>query len=508
MHVLIGLAVMALAAGEGVKAQEWSEPVTLVEGGEQVLGSHFDTALDSNGNIHLVYWMQRYQERDLNHRVLYCVFNPHGNPIREPILPFDEDSSNCYGNIAIDPDDNIFILCEDGFDYRETGNTYTYFLTCLDNEGEYLIDPVMIDGLTFDNEDHNIIWPHYFFRRSDGTFVLAGLIEVWVDSLGYNSIIFYADISPEGELIGDIHYLFSDENAERGYSQPKACLDRNDNLHFYWRSRGRLYGCVDRDGEILTEPTRIERYNQFEDRMYICDMAAVNSNAVYFLLEDYDTPNQDSVYFNLLKMNHTTEEIFFVRLFASLNHGGGTLSNWMDRIHISGLFDRPLRLYYCSADTNGNLLEYPEDILRCYSASNVVERLGDTLSVIYYYPIPHSSSSDIRLVQKIYPPVSAPDMPTYITPDDFEVKYASPNPSNNGFAVDISLPAPSDITISLYDLSGRLICMDKIHFGTSGWHRVSIPEERDIGTLPTGQYILKAESPAFGVKSISLTYLK
>ena len=90
-------------------------------------------------------------------------------------------------------------------------------------------------------------------------------------------------------------------------------------------------------------------------------------------------------------------------------------------------------------------------------------------------------------------------------PDDFSVSKAYPNPFNGSFAIDISSPKASNVTLSLYTLRGQLIRRSdrSVHAGSNHITLAGL----NNSNLSSGVYILKVENGTqFYTQRI--TYLK
>ena len=79
-----GLALAGmLSVGTGkAEVREWSEPIELTDVRNWGLDYEFEVALDSRGNIHLLYSVNFFEDAP-GDRLLYSVFNPEGQQIGE-----------------------------------------------------------------------------------------------------------------------------------------------------------------------------------------------------------------------------------------------------------------------------------------------------------------------------------------------------------------------------------------------------------------------------------------
>ncbi len=83
-------------------------------------------------------------------------------------------------------------------------------------------------------------------------------------------------------------------------------------------------------------------------------------------------------------------------------------------------------------------------------------------------------------------PGSGPPAPTR-----FAVAPPFPNPFNDRFYVEFSLPEPAPVACRLYDMRGRRVMETEQPFAV-GRHRISIT----AGSLPAGVYLLEVRSGA------------
>jgi hypothetical protein len=80
-------------------------------------------------------------------------------------------------------------------------------------------------------------------------------------------------------------------------------------------------------------------------------------------------------------------------------------------------------------------------------------------------------------------------------PSSFRLETPHPNPFNPTMRIAFTLPGSGDITLSVYDLSGRQVAVISQGQYTSGHHE----ETWEAGTLSSGIYLIKLESP-FGAQ--------
>jgi hypothetical protein len=90
-----------------------------------------------------------------------------------------------------------------------------------------------------------------------------------------------------------------------------------------------------------------------------------------------------------------------------------------------------------------------------------------------------------------------------LPPATFELDNPYPNPFNGRLTVGFNLSEEAKVKIALYDLSGRNVMTIGEKDYTLGAHQISI----DAGQLPSGLYILKADSP-FGLKMKKVILVK
>jgi len=515
MHVLIGLAVMALAAGDGVVAQEWSDPIELTDARDEFLENEFETVIDSLGNIHLIYWVQRYQQQQTTHRLLYSKFNPRGEPLRDRILPMGDDVESYYGRICLDDNDNAHICCLG----RDENDDYQYWYTCIDENDDYITEPVVVEGLRYCSD-----WlgnQFRCFRRTDGTFIFTTLAPYYFheEDSSWTNWVTYARFNDEGQLIDEPHYLFTVENPEyEEYYNLKSALDEEDNLHLVWRLTNTnqedyvLYACISPDDEIITEPILVTP--QFNDRHYSCNgLSAYNLQTIFLLMTD--SRAQDEPYITYLhKMNYKAETEWYVNVVVNRNGASIYHNKWNDILLFTGRI-KPDSLdrtyyYYSSVDTTGEIIDVIELIRLRPSPSSYplqVQRSVDTLSVFNfrYYRYPECS---IEMVQKIVQPRSVKDKGHLYIPECGFINAVYPNPFNNCFCLRLLIPGPNEVGMSLFDLSGRLILAKHQNFTTPGLHTISFSKQDQLGSLAAGNYVLRLSAAEMADRYITLTKVK
>ena len=88
-----------------------------------------------------------------------------------------------------------------------------------------------------------------------------------------------------------------------------------------------------------------------------------------------------------------------------------------------------------------------------------------------------------------------------LIPSEIYLNQVYPNPFNSVTTISFGLPSPSEMSLCVYDLTGRLV--HEIEQGSfSAGHHVAI---WDAGQLPSGVYLLRMETGEFvGVKKVTL----
>ncbi|NQU04990.1 MAG: T9SS type A sorting domain-containing protein [Calditrichaeota bacterium] len=476
--------VVVIAAGVGGElcAQEWSEPVELTNSRNEHLENEYDTAVDSHGNIHLIYWVQEFQEQRLTHRLLYSKFDPHGNAIRERFLPIGNEFSTYYGRMIIDEEDNIHICCLG----RDEDDEYQYWYTSFNQDLDYLVEPVIVEGLRYTSSWLGNV--QSLHRTRDGSFVFTMLAYHEYDEVDSTIThwVSYARFNEEGELIGEPHYLFTRNPNDGRYAGLRTSLDQEDNLHLIWSGHHYLYSCISDEDEIITEPTQVRSLNNERLRYLSNNIIALNRNAIFFTAEEEDTTY-------LIRMDYRAEPLFY----TTLQDGGlwGTnISSTNDIISITGLVpnNRSYDYYYASIDTVGSIVDSSEIIReRPNPGSNDVQiiRAGDTLSVFnfrrYEYP-----EYGIEMVQKVIQSQSIFKVDELFQPEYCFIDDVHPNPFNSTTTIRYKLVSAADISLSVFDLTGRQIAT--LHQGhtVAGEHTVNWAAE----DVPSGVYMCRLQA--------------
>jgi len=82
-----------------------------------------------------------------------------------------------------------------------------------------------------------------------------------------------------------------------------------------------------------------------------------------------------------------------------------------------------------------------------------------------------------------------------VTPIEFALSAAWPNPTRNGFRTDFAVPRQASVRLSLLDLQGRevLVMADGIY--SAGRYQMSWDGRTDHGTMSPGMYFLRLKTP-------------
>ncbi|MCF7810052.1 T9SS type A sorting domain-containing protein [bacterium] len=513
--IITVLSIIALlAAGIEVElyAQDWSEPVELTDVFGQVLDNDYKAAVDSRGNIHLVYEVKSYQERFHTFRVFYSKFNPHGELLRDTILPMGEDIVTHHGSVIIDNDDNAHII---SLGRDERGEELCGWYCCIDSEGEYIVDPTFIEDLYYTPT----YYPVYFFRRNDGTFIYSTL-AVQRDDDDSHHLVSYIRFRSDGEIIGEVNYLWSDENMDGAFYLMHPSLDNNDNMHFVWRfgdfdwNNTIFYGCVSSDDEVITDMTAITpHFNEINSVSH--GFQALDINSIYMLMVDGRLPNEPHINY-LRRMNHETEAEFNTPVLYHYSAGGSiNLHYWQDRIYVYGKIS-PDSLdisyyYYTSVDTTGDISDSLELIAPWqsrYSSSPQFLRSGNILYLFYIHYFNQPEDAVIKMIQKNVEPNNVPNVDDGLLLYSPLLESVYPNPFNNSLNMQINLPLSEYVNITLYNLEGRLLLNYDMKDKPPGLYRLSLMENNCLMNLPSGVYILKLRSSSQNFQLTKVTKLK
>lgn len=94
------------------------------------------------------------------------------------------------------------------------------------------------------------------------------------------------------------------------------------------------------------------------------------------------------------------------------------------------------------------------------------------------------------------------------TPMKFQLNSVYPNPFNSSVMINFSLPSPSDITLSIFDLKGREVVNIVEGSLSSGYHQVAWHGVDQTGIpVSTGVYFIQLNS-VYGKSSRKIHYLR
>jgi hypothetical protein len=84
--------------------------------------------------------------------------------------------------------------------------------------------------------------------------------------------------------------------------------------------------------------------------------------------------------------------------------------------------------------------------------------------------------------------------PTAVAPDNYFVVFGMfPNPVNDKLIVQYYLYEPSDVTFSVFDVSGKLVSADKVHHASTGLQYAQL----NTLPLPVGSYMVEVKAGAY-----------
>lgn len=240
-------------------------------------------AVDSKGNIHVVWWSSR-NPFPYDEEIYYTKLDSKGNKLIE-----DKRITETIGNstnpvIVIDSRDNVHLVWRDQPEIADYARIY---YAKLDNEGNILVPPHQVvdafgiwfnwlyPGVAMDSRNNlHIVWDEYrYFEGPTGTYTLH---YSKLDSMG-------------NVLIQDIRLT---PYEERNYSF-ETCMNNQDQLHVLWSQAYDplltdviMYAKLDSMGCFIIAPKRItpvERKTGF--RRVLID----KDNNLHLFMSVYDT---------------------------------------------------------------------------------------------------------------------------------------------------------------------------------------------------------------------------
>ncbi len=330
MYVLIvGLAVMALAAGDGVKAREWSDEIRMTYAGElHVNGSNLRVEVDSRNDIHVFYGYFDCPRGDtLVEQPIYQKFNRYGESLTEPLniaeiagAP-DTLQAGVY-DMAIDRHDNLYLLWA-----HWLGSDQDMHITVLNRNGEVIEEDIVL------SDAHPLSEPPIIVIDSDGNIVLLGLFVEFLDE-GYRLNLCYARFTPEGDMQDTLRVLYDRNGIILTLGLE---IDSNENLHAVWkvnavnRDYSVHYSKISADDELIVDDYSLQPVGNL-DHVHFTSVSLDNTGNPVLSMNDYSNGQPIA---SVVSLDDDLEYEFItaVGLVNSLSGGGEIGIDDNDFIH-------------------------------------------------------------------------------------------------------------------------------------------------------------------------------
>jgi hypothetical protein len=311
--VLVGLAMigtMILAGAIPTLAQQG--PEIRVTNSPTLDSDQPDVAIDSNGNIHIVYseYAESYRE------IWYTMLDKDGNTLIEDtrITP-DDDNDSTRPAIVIDSTNKVHITWRDWrWDDGESHEvTYTKLDPSLDDMDGNAANPATIT-LVDDKRLTNI--GSYYILSVRMAIDSNDAIHIVFDDYD-NDDIDYMKIDKDGNELIATTALRDNVGHWRGY--PGVALDSNDNVHITWAEYEEVtdydevyFMMLDgSDGSTMIDATLITTADSSYSKW--ASIAVDDEDKVHIVFQDYS--------------DSTTHEIWYTKLDPSLDDQSGDAAN-------------------------------------------------------------------------------------------------------------------------------------------------------------------------------------
>ncbi len=508
LHVLVvGLAVMALATGDGVKAREWSDEVRMTYAEENhMMTNELSMEIDSYDDIHVLYSYGNYLNEEYSgFQPVYQKFNNQGEPLTDPIIIGEiagtPDSIHTRGySICIDNNDYVYLLWGANL-YRDQQNAH---VTVLNRNGEVLSEDIVLRGVTATNID---VGPEIEVD-SNGNIIYAGQLN---DRQEDNTIVFYARYTPEGDMIDTVHTVGGYHWARDFFLE----IDDWDQLHIVWKIHAVNqhysvhYSKVTPDDELVVNDFILPSIIGREDELHINGFTLDNSYSPLFLFRDVNN-NTPRLY--VVRLNVENEYDFITYIGLHYSGRGFLYVDNEEQINIVAPFDdeeldHGLRFIgYLKLNENGEIIDSIQVVhdpsMRgderrpAYWSYRLFVFASNDGTVSAIWPDRRHGSGDTG--DELYMRYS--DQESIVTErltlstkiSEFQIGVNYPNPFNNTTYIPFHLSNGFTGSMNIYDNQGRVVfCKDLSiagrDFNIFQWNGTDWRGNR----LPSGCYLLE-----------------
>ncbi len=477
---------------------DWQTQVRLTFAEEKRFFYPWFLQVDSENNLHIVYNLGAYElNDDDNPKVqgIYQKFSREGEALTEPALlinladvPDTLNEMNRGLGLVKTNDELFYILlgCQ-GTSFEDGVQTNYYYYIALNSEGEVETPGVLLNELPY-TQLFVSTHPPGIGVDSDGNVIFSGYApRVVIGEDTTLSRYFYQRYSPEGDLIGGTH--FADE-PDYSFDHMQFRLSENDTMHFIWRDMIDLvnevyYSKITPDDSLFISCQQLQPAIE-RTSVSPKDLELDSNGRPVFLLGERDD-------LHVRKYDYNMEQLF--RTGIGPRNGYDIFLDGHNNIHSVATFDywedRSYLGYSC-IDEDGELLD---SALAVFGSDGVRSRFRDPrvfacddgfVGVIFV------DRRDYEELYLSYDPErsvgQSGDRP--FNPRATILYPAYPNPFNSKTTISFSLPVRSQVSVNLFDASGRSIRSIYHGIENPGYHTLPI----SAMDLPSGSYFARIEA--------------
>ena len=480
-YLLFMIMSILLTCGVGM-AVEWSEEVQMTHAETHYMDGRFHRfVVDSESNLHGVYNCNSYDDEELNPRQpVYQKFSSVGEAISEmlPLGRFVEfpDSERVKAiNMCIDDNDNIHVLW----------GHKTLHITTLNIEGEVVDEDILLQGIEVYSRDDRSHIPSILIDSHE-RYVLFGQF------LNRNLLIIpvaYGRFTQDGELLDTLIFL---ERNPAFSSQFYMELSDNNFLHLAWRHNTRpfnsFYAIADEEDEIIQEPMLIPDPNGGHSTTLNAMHLAADNLPVFYLLHNSS--------FFLIKLNDDLELDFASHIGdAPWSIPGSFIIDNSNTIHVASEIDEEEVnngrhcMGYSAFDNNGERTAGVDVITDGRYGSWSI--FSSNQNMIYTtWMDSRTRNEDEGLGAELFMRytdhfMGIPKEPQSEDQSDDTGIIIYPNPGRDHLVFKFN-HIPSNLSLSLFDLQGRLVYSNTYPSLTQKLFTVNLPEQQ----LPSGNYMI------------------
>jgi len=511
LHVLVvGLAVMALAAGDGVEAREWSDEIRMTYAGEHYFsGRHLQAEVDSHDDIHVLYAYFGYDVEGYGRRQpVYQKFNRFGEPLTDPILITEIaecTDTSCHGyDLFIDNNEDIYVL----WGWRKL------HITKLNRNGEPLIRDIYLDEITVFTTDH---YPRLAVDSEGNIIIIAVVYNPELQEPERTDDLAYGRFTEVGELIDTLVFQQSVGVACYMY----VAVSGEDTLHFIWQNSNLgavvYYSKVDPDGEFLIENYQLPDLIN-EERTQLSSFCLDNNGKLLFLVHD-----RADCY--VRRFDYDLESEFGTYIAESNNRWGDIFVDRSNNIHLIDSFSDDdyndiSFLGYAMLNDEGEIIDSLQvvhdsrmngDYRRraVFYNMEVVAFPDSNVSILWVDSRYRTQEEGEELVMRYNANDNDVESIKTLTPVNTSlIKHNYPNPFNSITVFPLNISIPGDYFLRIAALNGVVVYEKELFYYNTGSYSISWNGQDTKGfTVPGGFYLVNLEGSGRS-QSIVISFAK